>query len=931
MSGFPTQQNESRKSKAALTKDLNQSLRSLDDLSPSMREQLVDQQCAQEQILPHASALTRITEQFDSRPDDLALSTFDGPSVTFGELGQRVTQLAQTLVGIGVEQEDIVAIHMQRSIEAIVSMLAVNAAGAAFLPLDISSPIERRVFMLEDAEVKLVLVDGCENLDTDIQKLKVDQEFDGSFNHSFQELPSVPAPPNGLAYVIYTSGSTGKPKGVCIEHGSLGNHVAQIEELYELTAEDRSVQFSSLAFDAAMEEIFATLAVGASVWLRTDDMVSSARAFFERMKKHNLTIATLTTAFWHQLVHSQIDWPESVRVVAVGGERVDPGLHARFRESVSDRLRFINCYGPTEATVACAFYDDEEGDHDSTVLPIGRPRVGTSCFVLDENLVPVPPGAKGQLYVGGAGLARGYLHREALTAERFIPHPFRTNARLYATGDLVYQTDKGNLVYVDRIDHQVKVQGYRVEIGEIETCLRGHQSVEEAVVVPVQLAAGVGTRLVAFAQVSELESVTGNDLREFVAEALPPFMVPRRCEVLRALPLSSAGKADRQALAALAAKATELPEQPSAADVDDPLQQKLLNIWSEMLNQPVSDSRADFFEIGGDSLMAIRLFTEIERELEVQCNPHEFFKDPTVETLAKLIRSGDETDFKAPLLPLAEEPADVRPLFFAPTVSGQVTDYFHLVEQLKGVAPMYGLQMSGLRDGEEVHDNLRDAAEFYIQRMREVQPDGPYSLAGYSAGGTVCLAIAEALYEQGQRTDLMLMLDAVPPGINIASPLSSPRRLWRIGRTTVDRVLELFEGENFFQNLISRGKPPLQRLWAKIWPWAKQPDVQVEFLFTRSGISSLTPQESARMQAHLDTTIDFQPRRYPLDVVLVRSLYDPFEGPFESDLGWSQAIQGKAQIEIVSLRHNEFLNKNFSEIVAETMESHLSARIDANR
>ena len=387
-------------------------------------------------------------------------------------------------VGCGVEQGDIVAIHMERSIEAIVSMLAINAAGAAFLPLDVSSPVERRVFMLQDARVRLVLVDGSENLDTDIQKLRVDQEIGGSFNHSPQELPSEPTPPNGLAYVIYTSGSTGKPKGVCIEHGSLGNHVAQIEELYELTAEDRSVQFSSLAFDAAMEEIFATLAVGASVWLRTDDMVSSARVFFERMKKHNLTIATLTTAFWHQLVHSQIDWPESVRLVAVGGERVDPGLHARFRESVSDHVRFINCYGPTETTVACTFYDDDEGDHDSTVLPIGRPRVGTSCFVLDENLAPVPPGEKGQLYVGGAALARGYLNREALTAERFIPHPFRTdssadsssNARLYATGDLVYQTAKGNLVYVDRIDHQVKVQGYRVEIGEIETCLRGHQA-----------------------------------------------------------------------------------------------------------------------------------------------------------------------------------------------------------------------------------------------------------------------------------------------------------------------------------------------------------------------------------------------------------------------------------------------------------------------
>jgi len=350
-----------------------------------------------------------------------------------------------------------------------------------------------------------------------------------------------------------------------------------------------------------------------------------------------------------------------------------------------------------------------------------------------------------------------------------------------------------------------------------------------------------------------------------------------------------------------------------------------------MLDQTVSDPHADFFAIGGDSLMAVRLFSEIERELEVQCSPHEFLRQPTVELLAKLIRSGDETDFKAPLLTLAEEPTNVRPLFFAPTVSGQVTDYFHLVEKLRGVAPMYGLQMRGLRDGEDVHNDLRDAAEFYIQQMREVQPKGPYSLAGYSAGGTVCLAIAEALHQQGERADLMLMLDAIPSGINIASPFSSPRRLWRIGRTTIDRILELLEGEDFFQNLVHRSKLPLQRLWAKIWPSAKQPNVHVEDLFERSGMSSLTPQEAARMQMHLETTIDFQPRRYPLDVVLVRSLHDPFEGPFEPDLGWSQAIQGKTQIEIVSLRHYDFLNKNFSETVAGKMKIHLNARVDANR
>ena len=909
-----------------LTKTLCQPLSELDVLPPSMRERLIDQQCAREGVPSQPTAFTRIMNQCDALPNELAISDFHGSSVTYGELGQRVRQLAQALHGYGVREGDIVAIHVHRSIEAIVSMLATHAAGAAFLPLEVKSPADRRIYMLQDARVRLILIGGAEDLDTDVQKLRVDQELDARFKSSPDQLPADPTPPDGLAYVIYTSGSTGKPKGVCIEHSALTNHIVETAALYNVSPRDRWLQFSSLSFDTAMEDIFASLALGASLWLRSDEMITSARAFFEALEKSKQTIVSLTTAFWHQMVHSQLPWPKSLRLCVVGGERVDPGLHANFRELVDDHVRFINSYGPTEATVACTAYVDDEGDHDSTMIPIGRPIDGVSCFVLDENLDPVPPGVPGQLYVGGAGLARGYLYRESLTAERFIDHPFRGNSRLYATGDVVRHTARGNLVYIDRIDNQVKVQGFRVELGEIETRLRNHPAVEEAVVLPVRL--GGSTRLVAFVQSLAQQGGDGIGLREYVGDALPEYMVPRRIEVLSALPQTPAGKVDRRALTAMSVQLSNQATENITVDVDDPLHKKLLSIWSEMLNEPISDPQADFFKVGGDSLLAVRLFVEIEHALQVQCNPQEFFNDPTVETLANLIRSNDTTDFKAPLLPLAQEPADVRPLFFGPTVSGQVTDYFHLSKLLQGVVPMYGLQMRGLRDGEEIHENLRDAAEFYIERMREVQPEGPYSLAGYSAGGTVCLAIAEALHEQGETTDLMLMLDAVPAGIDILSPFSSPRRLWRLGCTIVDRVKELFEGDHFFQDLTIRSKPVVQRLWAKIWPFADAPNLHVEDLFMRAGMSDLTPEESARMQAHLETTIDFQPRCYPLNVVLVRSSHDPLQGPFEPDLGWKQAITGNVLVEIVPLRHYDFLNKNRIQFVAEIIETHLNSRVE---
>ena len=908
-----------------LSKSLDQPLRAVDVLSPKLRERLVNEPCAREQGPPHPSAFTRIMDQCESRPQDLAISDFLGTSVTYGELGQRVRSLAQILHGHGVREGDIVAIHMDRSIEAIVSMLATHATGAAFLPLEVNSPADRRSYMLEDARVRLVLVGESTDFDTNLQTLRVDQELDAQFKSSLEELPSDPAPADGLAYVIYTSGSTGNPKGVCIEHGALTNHIVHTAELYGVGPEDRWLQFTSLAFDSSMEDIYASLAMGASLWLRSDEMITSARAFFEALREKDQTIISLTTAFWHQLVHSRLPWPESLRVVVVGGERVDPGLHAEFRESVHDQVRLINSYGPTEATIACTAYVDDEGDHDATMLPIGRPIAGVSCFVLDENLVPVPFGATGQLYVGGAGLARGYLYKEALTAERFIPHPFRPESRLYATGDLVRYTAKGNLVYMDRIDNQVKVQGFRVELGEIETRLRSHQAVEDAVVLPVSL--GGATRLVAFVQSPVQESVEGNTLQEFVGETLPPYMVPRRIEVLSALPQTPSGKVDRQALTTMSVELSKQASvQDSSVEVSDPLHKKLLSIWSKMLDEPISDPRADFFNVGGDSLLAVRLFVEIERELEVQCDPRKFFNDPTVEALAKLIRSNDTTDFKAPLLTLAEEPAGVRPLFFAPTVSGQATDYFHLSELLTGIAPMYGLQMRGLRDGEEVHDNLRDAADFYIERMRKIQPEGPYCLAGYSAGGTVCLAIAETLHEQGETTDLLLMFDAVPTGIHIASPFSSPRRLWRLARTTIDRIKELLEEKHFFRNLIGRGKPALRRLWAKIWPSAKEPDWHVEDLFARSGMSELTPEEAVRMQTHLETVNGFEPRRHPLNVVLIRSSYDPFEGPFEIDLGWKQVITGDTLVEVVPLRHHDFLSRAHIGRLAEVVKNHLNSR-----
>ncbi len=299
--------------------------------------------------------------------------------------------------------------------------------------------------------------------------------------------------------------------------------------------------------------------------------------------------------------------------------------------------------------------------------------------------------------------------------------------------------------------------------------------------------------------------------------------------------------------------------------------------------------------------------------------------------LAQLPKLNDMTDSKAPLITLAQQRADVRPLFVAPTISGRSRDYSHLAEQLNDTVPVYGLQMRGLAGGDKVYDNLRDAAEYHIERMREIQPEGPYSLAGYSAGGTICLAIAEALHDQGETVDLMLMLDAVPLGIEIASPLGSPRRLWRWGCAVVGRIAELYAEGDFFLSMIKRSKSVTLRLWTKIWPFAKKHKIDVRDLFTQSSSSDLPADEAARVQTHLDTILNFQPRRLPLNVVLIRGRYDQLEGSFELDLGWNLAVTGDIQVEVISLQHHQFLFKNRVQLLAEKMKAHLNARVSTSR
>ncbi len=892
-------------------------------LEPSLHARLTSGEVGRELAPVGPSAIERILERAARTPEADAVEEVGRGGITYAELERRVRRLAGVLQSRGVAPGVLVGVLLERSIDAVVSMLAVHAAGGAFVPLDPADPPPRLEFMARDSGVRLIIV-GRETR----AKLRVERHLQldihaASVSEAIALRPPASPEPASPAYVIYTSGSTGEPKGVCVSHGALANHVAGMLDLLARGPRDRALQFAALTFDVCLEELLPTLAAGATLVLRSDAMVGSARRFFDTVRDEGLTVLNLPTGFWHQLVRAEhLEWPSCLRLLVVGGERVSPEAHRRFRSAGTGHVRFLNAYGPTEATVTSTCYDDAEGDHTADFIPIGRPLPGVSHFVLDRHMRLAPIGQPGQLFIGGAGLAMGYLGRDQLTRERFVAHPFRPGARLYATGDRVRVTDAGNYVYLGRLDDQIKVRGFRVELGEIEARLRQHPAVSEAAVI-ARGDALEGGSTVGFV-VADRQAVSPAQLREHLAAALPSYMIPSRLVIRPDLPTMSSGKIDRRALSGL--DIAEPPESAPPAAEDDPLLRSLLRIWSDLLGRPLTDTAASFFDLGGDSLLVVQMFSEIEVRLGRTCDAPAFFRNPTVSHLASLLRAATRTDWSAPLIELAPGAPGVRPLFRAPALSGRGLDYVHLAEAMGGDTPLYGLQTpagpkSGLAQG-----TLRELAAYFASRIQELQPRGPYAVAGFSAAGIVAMAIAQELHTRGETTDFVGIIDSVPPrSVPVPSPFSSLRRLFRLSRTAVGRVRETLSGPR-----------KLDRLWARTRSAALRGAARWNLLALRrdptfsdmaaGGEDRPPDDELERKRRYLEAIWCHQFSRMPIDVVLFRVALDPFEGPHEPQLGWQRVTSGSIALEYLSGTHDEVLTPQGARELAPRLDAYLKAR-----
>ncbi len=711
---------------------------------------------------PDAACIHQLVEQeAEQRPDAIAVE-FEQENITYHELNRRANLLAHRLREHGVGPEVYVGVMLKRSAELIVALLAVAKAGGVYVPVNSTDPPLRIRFILEDAGVTVLLTGGQfpENLAEGRTVVCVDSDEyrNGVLGETFLRNPITGVSPDNLAYLMYTSGSTGTPKGVCITHRNILGLVKSANYA-DLTSEEVFLQFAPISFDASTFEIWASLLNGARLEV-FPPIVPSLSELADFIARTQVTTLFLTTGLFHQFVDTTVGSIGAVRQLLTGGDALSP-THLNKAVEQIDNCMFVNCYGPTEATVMACCYQVGPDRH-GTSVPIGRPISNSQVYILSA-MQPAGTGERGELFIGGAGLGRGYLNRPDLTAERFLPDPFspRAGGRLYRTGDAARYLNNGVIQFLGRLDNQVKISGFRIEPGEIEVALSEHPEVSTALVLAREDSPG-DKRLVAYVVARGETPPTNEDLRSYLRERVPEYMVPSVFVMLKVLPLTQNGKVDRAAL-----PAPQLLLNRSGREYVAPrngLQQQLVDIWEELFKLHPIGLTDDFFELGGHSLQMIMLVARVEERLGKRVSIAELFGDPTIEHLAKLIGHGKENLFQSLVVPM--QTAGTKLAMFSPHASGgHVWCYKDLVKYLGDDQPFYGVQARNPDTGLVFHTQIEAMASDYVEAIRGVQPVGPYLLGGWSMGGVIAFEMARQLQAQGEQIAMLALIDAhVPAG-----------------------------------------------------------------------------------------------------------------------------------------------------------------------
>ncbi len=737
---------------------------SFDLISPEEKRQTIYEWNDTARLLEQTSVHRLFERQVAARPEEVALVTDDG-GYTYRRINEKANELAHKLIASGLREEEMVGVLMEETADAIVAQIAILKAGGAFVPLDPANPKDRLDHMIRQCAIRHVVTNAYARSriseGESIHWYMMDSQdlFDGRDINN----PDSRAEGDGLAYVMFTSGSTGLPKAVGVEHRSVVRLVINTNYV-PLDASCRILKTGAFSFDASTFEIWGALLNGGRLYLYSKDKLLDYTFVKQKIAEHGITHAWFTSSWFNQLVDLDKTMFGSLQYLLTGGDKLSP-KHVNKIRKASPRLKLINGYGPTENTTFSLTLSIEEDYEDS--IPIGKPIANSTAYVLDKNRRPVPVGVQGELYVGGLGVARGYINDPELTESRFVEDPFFPGRKMYKTGDLGKWLRSGVVEFIGRNDQQVKIRGFRIEPGEVENVIASHPQIEEAAVIVKEI--NGEKQLIAFYK--SREDIGFDDLYGYLKGALTEVMIPGSFTRVEEMPLTANGKTDRKKLATMAI--SEIKPVSMVAPSNQ-VESKLAAIFAEVLGKNQVGITDNFFHSGGHSLLATRLMARIEKAFNKELPLSLLFQAPTVKDLSAIIMG---PEFNSVGLVPIQPKGNRTPIFLLP---GYLF-YYNLSKVLGNNQPLYGFEpIAKFR--------TEDIARYYIKQIREIQPEGPYFIGGYCASGILAFEMARQLKEAGQEPGWLALFEVYTPEATVAKAsgryLSDKLAYWKAGFTS---------------------------------------------------------------------------------------------------------------------------------------------------
>lgn len=858
-------------------------------LTAAEREQILIEWNRTAEEIPQHTVQQLFEYQAQRTPDSIAVID-QNRQLTYRELNKRANRLARRLIQLGVGPDVIVGVCVRRSVETVIALLAALKAGGAYLPLDPTHPSQRLNFMLEDSQARVLLCD--KRLVAELNcpattMLPVEEWRDGNGDYSAENVISS-ARLSDLAYIIYTSGSTGKPKGVLIPQIALVNLLFSVRRWFGFTPRDVLLAVTTMAFDIAAVDVWLPLITGARTVLVSRQSTGDGDALIDALACRSATFMQATPATWRLLLEAGWQGKSDLQAICTG-EPMPPDLSEQLRPLTK---RLWNMYGPTETTVWSTGFEVRGPGR----ILIGKPVGNTTTYILDSNLQPVPVGVTGELYIGGAGLARGYLGLPELTQNRFMPDPFAdtAGARMYRTGDLArYQSD-GNIECLGRNDFQIKIRGFRIELNEIEAVLCEHPNVHEAVVTIGEKSSG--HRFLAAYVVPEQNSVVREEqLRSLLKKKLPDYMLPAQYEFLTSLPRTANGKVDRKALPSPGAT---LPRHSVVSQ--DELELRLVAMWEDILQTSPIGLQDDFFDLGGESLLAAKLLARIGQWRNEKIPLSVLLQAPTVERLAKALREFNSATTKRSC---AIQAGGAKPPFFC---VGAGPLFRNLARRLGPDQPFLTLLLE-----ENTPSTIEEIAAYHVETMRAAQPEGPYFVGGWSDSGIVAYEVARKLLHQGQPVALLVLFDVENEA---ASENLAGLELLRARMDSLNQWISI----NWHLLRRSGRKDVLRRI---------REGVSLRVSRIRRKIRRVSGAPPNKGDALASAVAHYMPRPYPGEMVLFQRTARPRGRFYDPKFGWGKLVDRLIIEEIPGDHKDMFLEPNVR-ILADGLSRRLTGAQD---